>query len=192
MKKVLEDKPFLESKRLKLRQWQESDLIAFAKLNSDPKVMEFFPNPLDREQSDKLAERLKVNISENAYGFWALELVENNTFIGFVGLNKVEVGTGIPDAPMVEIGWRLDASHWGKGYAPEAAKLALDYAFRELKLDEVYSFTSLLNEPSQRVMQKIGMQNTNQDFDHEKLEEGHRLKRHCLYRISSDDWLLSK
>jgi len=192
MKEVKEGKAFLESKRLKLRQWQESDLVAFAKLNSDPKVMKFFPNPLGREQSDKLAERLKANISENNYGLWAVELVESNTFIGFVGLNKVEVGTGIPDAPMVEIGWRLDASHWGKGYAPEAAKLALDYAFRELKLDEVYSFTSLLNEPSQRVMQKIGMQNTNQDFDHGMLEEGHRLRRHCLYRISSDDWLLTK
>lgn len=192
MKEVKEGKAFLESKRLKLRQWQASDLVAFAKLNSDPKVMEFFPNPLGREQSDKLAERLKANISENAYGLWALELVESNTFIGFVGLNKVEVGTGIPHAPMVEIGWRLDASHWGKGYASEAAKLALDYAFRELKLDEVYSFTSLLNEPSQRVMQKIGMQNTNQDFDHGMLEEGHRLRRHCLYRISSDDWPLSK
>lgn len=176
------------SERIKLRQWKQADLAAFALLNQDPRVMRFFPSPLNAKQSNQLAERLKALIAEKGWGFWALELIESGEFIGFVGLNSIEVDSGIPNAPFVEIGWRIDADHWGKGYAPEAAKLALSFAFHQLKLDAVYSFTSVLNLPSQRVMQKLGMQNIEQDFEHPKLPLDHSLSKHCLYRIDANTW----
>jgi len=178
----------LESQRLILRQWQTSDLPYFAKLNNDPKVMEYFPAQLKDAQSNQLAERLADLIDQKGWGFWALELVQTGEFIGFVGLNAIDKNSTIPNAPFVEIGWRISSEHWGNGYAPEAAKLALSYAFETLMLDCVYSFTSLLNKPSQRVMQKLMMKNTGQDFEHPKLTEGHRLKQHCLYKIDANDW----
>lgn len=179
----------LHSSLLTLRQWQASDLAYFATLNNDPKVMAFFPAQLKEEQSNQLAQGLADLIDQKGWGFWALELNRTGEFIGFVGLNAIDNDSAIPNAPFVEIGWRIASEHWGKGYAPEAAQLALSYAFEALKLDAVYSFTSLLNKPSQRVMQKIVMFNTGQDFDHPKLIEGHRLRRHCLYKITLEDWL---
>ncbi len=89
---------------------------------------------------------------------------------------------------MVEIGWRIDADHWGQGYAPEAAQAALSYGFNQLELEQIYSFTALSNLPSQRVMSKIGMQNTDEVFDHPKLPQGHPLQRHCLYSITRQQW----
>ena len=178
----------LVSKSLKLRQWREEDFASFAKINADPRVMAFFPNRLTKQQSDQLANRVKSLISKNGYGFWALELLETGTFIGFVGLNPISTDSGIPHAPMMEIGWRIDADYWGKGYAPEAAQLALNFAFNQLKLDAVYSFTSVLNIPSQRVMQKIGMKNTEQNFEHPALADGHKLKTHCLYKMTGNEF----
>lgn len=178
----------LTSKRLILRQWHKSDLPCFAKLNNDPKVMAFFPNQLKETQSNQLAERLASGIDEKEWGFWALELAQTGDFIGFVGINSIDETSNVPNAPLVEIGWRIASEYWGKGYAPEAAQLALSYAFETLKLNDVYSFTSLLNKPSQRVMQKIGMRNTEQNFDHPKLPEGHRLRQHCLYKINIKEW----
>ena len=185
---LIEESDRLQSQRLILRQWQTSDLPYFAKLNNDPKVMAFFPAPLKEGQSNQLAQRLADLIDQKGWGFWALELAQTGEFIGFVGLNSIDKDSAIPNAPFVEIGWRISSEHWGKGYAPEAAKLALSYAFEILTLDAVYAFTSLLNQPSQRVMQKIFMRNTEQDFDHPKLVEGHRLRRHCLYKIDMNDW----
>ena len=91
--------------------------------------------------------------------------------------------SGIPNAPLVEVGWRLGAEFWGKGYAPEAARAALGYAFTTLGLEAVYAFTALPNRASRRVMEKIGMVDTGEDFDHPDLPEEHWLARHCLYRI---------
>jgi RimJ/RimL family protein N-acetyltransferase len=84
--------------------------------------------------------------------------------------------------PIVEIGWRLSSQHWGKGYA---AKAALHFAFTELKLTEIISFTVTANIKSRRVMGKIGLHHsTDDDFDHPKLGEDSPLKRHVLYRLT--------
>jgi RimJ/RimL family protein N-acetyltransferase len=86
--------------------------------------------------------------------------------------------------PAVEIGWRLAANHWGKGYATEGAKAALAFGFKTLKLDEIVSFTTVNNLRSRHVMEKIGMHyNPQDDFDHPKLPHGHPLRRHVLYRL---------
>jgi len=178
----------LETERLRLRQWQDSDVEPYIRLNSNPVVMRYFPSVMTEEETRAQIGRAKAYIENNGWGFWALELKETGEFLGFVGLLGQDEQREIPNTPFVEIGWRLDEQHWGKGYAPEAAQAALDFAFNQLDLSEVYSFTALPNHPSQRVMEKIGMVNTKQDFDHPKLDKGHELERHCLYRITQQQW----
>lgn len=179
----------METERLILRQWNSADYPLFAELNADPLVMQYFPSPLTRAESDELATRIQNLITEKGWGFWAVELRSTGQFIGFVGLHEQDENSGLPNAPFVEIGWRLSSKYWGQGLAPEAAHKALEFVFNNLNAASVYAFTALENQPSQRVMSKIGMHNTNQDFNHPKLESGHRLERHCLYKISKEQWL---
>ena len=168
--------------RLKLRPWKKSDFEPFAALNADPQVMEFFPGCLSREKSDELAGKLQSRLERDGYGFWALEATDAAPFIGFVGLNRPDWEA--PFTPCLEIGWRLARAHWGKGYAAEAARAALDFAFGGLNLEEVVAFTVPGNLRSLRVMEKIGMvRDKDGDFDHPKIAEGDPLRRHVLYRI---------
>ena len=69
---------------------------------------------------------------------------------------------------------------WGQGYATEAARACLDYGFSQLGMQKIYSWTALSNTPSERVMQKIGMERVG-EFDHPMIEAGHPLQRHVLY-----------
>jgi len=178
----------LETKRLILRTWQNSDLEPFAKMNSDKDVMEFFPSILSKKESDELAAKINKHYGDNGYTLYAISLKETKEFIGFVGLLNVEKSTQY-FAPSVEIGWRLTKECWGKGYATEAARAVLAYGFTELKLKEIVSFTAVINKPSQRVMEKIGLtHNKNDDFDHPKLEENSPLLRHVLYRLTREEW----
>ena len=94
----------------------------------------------------------------------------------------------LPCSPCVEIGWRLARASWGHGYATEAACAALAVGFRQLALDEIVSFTALGNRRSRAVMERIGMRNANQDFEHPGVPEGHPLRLHCLYRIRREEW----
>ncbi|NVD06896.1 GNAT family N-acetyltransferase [Vibrio sp. JPW-9-11-11] len=178
----------IETPRLRLRQWRESDLEAYGRINADERVMRFFPACLSQQESRDQANRIAEHIEQFGWGFWALELKQSGEFIGFVGLWPQAQESGLPKAPMVEIGWRIDAQYWGQGYAPEAAQAALNYGFLTLDLEQIYSFTALSNLPSQRVMNKIGMQNTGEVFDHPKLPSGHALQRHCLYCITREQW----
>ncbi|WP_295891440.1 GNAT family N-acetyltransferase [uncultured Vibrio sp.] len=182
----------MDTQRLIIREWNDSDLTAFEEMSTDPLVMTYFPSTLSKKESHDLADRIRNLIALNGYGFWAVELKSTSEFIGFVGLHKQEKEGGIPNAPFIEIGWRLSSKHWGKGYATEAANKALEYAFEELDQPSVYAFTTLTNEPSQQVMRKLGMVNTHQDFDHPKLPKGHALERHCLYQITRENWALHK
>jgi RimJ/RimL family protein N-acetyltransferase len=170
-----------ETARLRLRQWHESDREPFAALNADPLVMRYFPSQLSRAESDRLIDLIQADLTERGWGLWAVEVQATAQFIGFVGLSVPR--RALPFMPCVEIGWRLAQSAWGHGYATEAAKQVLAVGFVQLGLAEIVSFTSLLNQPSRAVMERIGMQNANEDFDHPALPEGHPLRRHCLYRL---------
>jgi RimJ/RimL family protein N-acetyltransferase len=170
----------LETGRLSLRRWRESDLAAFAALNADPEVMEHFPSTLSREESDALARRIEAGFEERGFGLWAVEA--KGTFLGFTGLTVPRFTEHF--TPCVEIGWRLVRHAWGYGYATEAATAALDDAFGRLGLEEVVSFTAVGNLRSQAVMRRIGMsRDPAGDFDHPALPEGSHLRRHVLYRI---------
>lgn len=174
----------IQTERLILRQWKESDFPLFAQLNSDPEVMEFFPSTLSEEESTAFALRIQAFIEENGWGLWAVSCPGVSDFIGFVGLWPVSFEAHF--TPAVEIGWRLDKAYWGKGYATEAATKVLEFAFSQLQLEEVVSLTAKQNVRSMKVMDRIGMKrNPRDDFFHPKLEKGHRLANHVLYRMSN-------
>ncbi|MFA1545891.1 GNAT family N-acetyltransferase [Actinomadura chokoriensis] len=177
----------LRTDRLLLRRWKDADREPFAALNADPEVMEHFPAPLSRPESDALIDRIEERFDENGFGFWALEVAGTGEFIGFAGLWVPRFHAHF--TPAVEIGWRLARSAWGRGYATEAALRALGFAFDDRALDEVVSFTSLGNVRSQAVMKRIGMSHDpSDDFDHPLVDEGHRLRRHVLWRITAAGW----
>lgn len=176
-----------ETERLRLRQWLTVDREPFAALNADPKVMAFFPAPLERADSDAMADRCQSLIDERGWGFWAAESKENNQFIGFVGLH-IPIPE-LPFSPCVEVGWRLAYPYWGKGFATEAAKGALQVGFELLKLPEIVSFTTLLNLRSRAVMERLEMRETAEMFEHPHVPVGNHLRKHCLYRLSREQWL---
>ena len=173
---------FVRADRLLLRTWRQEDLDPFAALNADPEVMECLPKLLDRQESDGLAARLRGQFETRGYGRWAVEVPGVAPFIGFVGLSYVDFPA--PFTPCVEIGWRLAREHWGKGYASEAARASIRFGFEQLGLEEIVSFTVPHNVRSRAVKERIGMTRLpEEDFDHPVLPEGHKLRRHVLYRI---------
>lgn len=171
----------LRTERLILRAWRDSDLEPFARLNSDPAVMEFMPRCLDRRESDEFAGRCRGHFADHGFGRWAVEIPEVASFAGFVGLSNVPFDA--PFTPCVEIAWRLARPYWGMGYATEAARASLKDGFGRLGLDEVLAFTVPANRRSRGVMERLGMSRTpEEDFDHPLLSAGHPLRRHVLYR----------
>ena len=166
--------------RLRLRQWRSSDYAPFAQLNADPRVMEFFPSPLTREQSDALADRCASLISERGWGLWAIELKTDSSFIGFVGLHIPTAQ--LPFSPCTEIGWRLAFDYWGYGFATEAAQEALRIGFEVLGLEEIVSFTTVANRRSRAVMDRLGMTESGL-FEHPSVPVGSSLREHCWYRL---------
>jgi RimJ/RimL family protein N-acetyltransferase len=172
----------LRTERLVLRGWCEEDLAPFEALNADPAVMEHFPGTLSRAESDAFAARVRSELAARGFGLWAVEVPGVARFIGFTGLAVPHFEAHF--TPCVEVGWRLARAHWGRGYAPEAARAALAHAFGPLGLAEVVSFTSVGNARSRRVMEKLGMtHDPRDDFDHPALAPGHPLRRHVLYRV---------
>lgn len=170
----------LETERLRLRQWRADDRRAFAAMSADAQVMAWFPAPLSAAESDAMADRCAALLNERGWGLWALEEKASGHFIGLTGLH-VPVPE-MPFSPCVEIGWRLARPYWGRGLAHEAARAALTFGFGTLGLAEIVAFTTLGNQRSQALMQRLGMQ-ADGEFDHPQLPPAHPLLRHCLYRL---------
>ncbi|MBN9034435.1 MAG: GNAT family N-acetyltransferase [Rhizobiales bacterium] len=179
----------LTTPRLVIRNWQPRDAGLFHQINSDDRVMEFFPFRRDRAQADAFLDVLRARIDEKGFGFTALELRETGECIGFCGLHADSVVPSLP-AGTVEIGWRLAPQFWGKGYVTEAAERLLEHGFREMGLDEIVSFAVWNNRRSTAVMERLGMRRDPAgDFDHPKVPDTHpHLKRHVLYRLARADW----
>jgi RimJ/RimL family protein N-acetyltransferase len=177
----------LSSGRICLRRWRDEDRDAFAAMNSDARVMEFFSNRLSRAQSDAMVDYIEAHFDERNFGFWAIEVPDVAPFIGFAGLAVPRFSAHF--TPCVEVGWRLAFEYWGHGYATEAARLALRYGFGPLALQEVVSFTSATNRRSRAVMERLGMRrDPADDFDYPRLPEGHPLRPHVLYRLVSGSY----
>jgi RimJ/RimL family protein N-acetyltransferase/8-oxo-dGTP pyrophosphatase MutT (NUDIX family) len=177
----------IETERLILRPWCDEDLEPFAKMNADPRVMEFFPSVKSFDESLKDYTKFREIFEKNGWGFWAATLKENGAFIGFIGLSQIRFETSF--TPAVEIGWRLAFEHWGKGYATEGAKAAIKYGFENLQLEEIVSFTAVDNLRSRQVMHKLGMHHES-DFEHPLLPAGHKLRPHVLYRKRKESHII--
>ena len=171
----------LESSRLILRPWQNSDLAPFAEMNANAQVMQYFPKLLNQHESDALAEKFQHLIKVKGWGFWALELKQTGQFIGFSGLHAQ------PDlfefSPCTEIGWRVDPAFWHQGYATEAAIECLKFAFAILKLQDIKAFTAKQNKASEWVMLRVGMRHEGY-FNHPKLDADSPLRCHTLMALS--------
>jgi ribosomal-protein-alanine N-acetyltransferase len=145
--------------------------------------MEHFESALTRAESDAMVDRIEAAFDEHGYGLWAVELLGGGALAGFIGLSIPSFEAHF--TPAVEVGWRLGREHWGHGYATEGARAALRYGFDEAGLDEIVSFTVPANARSRHVMERIGMtHDPADDFDHPRFPEGHRLRRHVLYRLA--------
>lgn len=165
-----------QTSRLVLRAWREDDFDAFAAMNADPRVMEYFPAPLTREESAAFFGHIRAEFQTEGFGLYAVERISDGSLLGYTGLHRVTFD-GL--CGQIEIGWRLRTDAWGNGYAPEAAQACLTHATK-LGIEEIIAFTAVANLRSQRVMQKIGMECVGQ-FNHPALPEGHPLRRHVLY-----------
>lgn len=178
--------PELATERLVMRRWRKDDREAFAALNADARVMEHFPGRLSSIQSRDLLRRIEAHFDLHGFGLWALERRDVAGAIGFTGLSVPDFEAAF--TPCVEIGWRLAFEHWGRGYASEAARAAVDFAFGELGLPELVSFTVPANARSLAVMHRLGMRlDDPRGFEHPALPRGHALRRHLLYRLVRPD-----
>jgi RimJ/RimL family protein N-acetyltransferase len=152
-------------------------------MNADPNVMRFFPKALTREESAISLARLRRTIEERGWGLWAVDV--NGTLAGFTGLADPQFAAHF--TPCMEVGWRLRKEFWGRGIAFAAAQQAMAYAFSELKLSELVSFTAEINMRSRRLMERLGFSHDPaENFDHPGIAEGHLLRRHVLYRKKKD------
>lgn len=177
------------TERLQLRQWKFSDREKLAAMSADLQVMEFFPRTLNRSESDAIADTCESLIVKRGWGVWAAELLETGEFIGFIGLHIPRAD--LLPSPCVEILWRLAPSHWGHGYATEAATAALKVGFEQLGLQEIVSFAVPSNIRSRAVMGRLNMTDTGSTFEHPEVPEFSHLREHCLYKISRERWVRS-
>jgi RimJ/RimL family protein N-acetyltransferase len=177
----------LLTERLILRRWKDADRFPFRRMNADARVAEFLSRARDATASDALMEQVETHFDVHGFGLFAVELRESGEFAGFVGLSVPDFEAAF--TPAVEIGWRLAAEHWGKGFATEAAREVLRYGFEDVGLKDVVSFTVSTNVRSRAVMDRLGMvRDAVDDFDHPRLPDGHALRRHVLYRLERDSW----
>ena len=168
------------TQRLLMRRWREADRDPYAAMNADPVVMRYFPAVLDRAASDASIDKMEALFDRQGFGLWALELAGTGEFLGFTGLNPMPAG--VPGTGGMEVGWRLARRAWHCGYATEAAAAAVGVAFDGAGLEELWSMTAVLNMPSQAVMRRIGM-TPYADFEHPRIERGHRLRPHVVFRL---------
>lgn len=176
----------LRTPRLLMRQWREEDLAVLIAMGEDPKVMAHYPATLTPAQSEAVWQRLFDGIAERGWGLWATERADTGELIGFVGITPPRHPT--PYDPCVEIGWRLLPAHWGQGFATEAAQAALGFGFEALGLGEILAWTTLCNQRSQAVMERLAMTRDATTFEHPAIPVGSHLREHCVYRLSHSRW----
>jgi RimJ/RimL family protein N-acetyltransferase len=179
----------LQTERLLLRTWLDSDRHLFREINADPKVMEFFPFRRGYAEADALLPKLNQMIEDDGFGLYCVELRDEAEPIGFCGLSFANMPNIFPPEA-VEIGWRLATRYWGNGYATEAAASVLNHAFCEKQLEAVLSFAVADNVRSTAVMRRIGMHRVAaMDFDHPRVPDTHpHLKPHVVFAAIKDTW----
>jgi RimJ/RimL family protein N-acetyltransferase len=175
----------IETERLILRRWTAEDAEPIAAIHADPEVMYWHGRgPMTRVESDDCIARYEEHFDQHGFGFWAVERKEDGALIGMSGLRYVN-NPDYSAEPCVEMGWRLTQAAWGRGYATEAARAALDDGLERVALPEVVAWTATTNLRSQGVMRGIGMQrDPARDFEATILPPGHPLRTHIVFRVT--------
>lgn len=178
-----DDKKYIfTSERLGFRNWELTDVDEMQQINSDEKVMEFFPNVLAKQQTSEFVERMKSQFAEKGFCYFAVDKLDGNGFIGFIGLSEQTYKSDF--TPCIDIGWRIKSSEWNEGYATEGAKKCLDYALNDLKIEEIYSVAPKIKVRSEYIMAKIGLKKQ-YEFEHPLLTNNERLKTCVLYKTET-------
>jgi len=167
----------LETERLLLRAFAPDDAEALAAVLSDPIAMQWYPRPFAREDVDEWIARNRKRYSNEGHGLWAMVLKETKSVIGDCGL----VMQDVDGERWVEVAYHVRRDHWSRGYATEAARECMRYAFETLKLERVISLIRPENRASWRVAEKNGMhvwkQTTSAGY------------RHMVYAMRREEWL---
>ena len=168
----------LETERLRLRWFRESDFEQFRRMSADPEVMKFLGGkPLTEIEAWKSMAAFMGHWYFRGYGVWAVEEKATGNLVGRIGLMNPAGWPGF------ELGWTLGRESWGKGYATEAARRALAYAFTEVDRDHVISLIAPDNINSIKVAERLG-----ETVEGETELLGHTVK---IYGITRDRWRAS-
>ncbi len=170
-----------ETERLMLRNWREADRDDYLATCNTEAVTAHLNGPASVEDIDAAFGRIARSQNDNGFSFWAIERKSDGALLGYCGLRICD-DLERPVHGNVEIGWRLREDAWGQGYAREAAQAALDWAWANLDVERVVSFTVPANEPSWRLMERLGMtRRPDLDFAHPGFPPDHPLSRHVTY-----------
>lgn len=167
----------IESERLFLREYKDSDLGDLMKIISDEETMKHFPKPYDERGARRWIEWSVEHCKKHGFGFWAVILKESGELIGNCGLTLQTIdGECLP-----EIGYHINKNFWKRGYASEAARAVRDWAFGNTEYSTLYSYMTVGNIGSRKVAQANGMSFVKEfsDEDYERL---------CVYAITRDEW----
>ena len=176
----------IETGRLLLRDWRESDIEPFIRHTNVPAVMRWLGGVRpEAEIRQIIADRLMRWQEERGFTFWAVERKADGALLGFCGLKIADT----PDSPIdgeYEVGWRLREDAWGQGYAREAATASLDFAFDRLDAKQVVAITFVQNEASWGLMKRLGMRRREDlDYDDPRFPE---LNPTIVYSIDREAW----
>ncbi|MGB0887338.1 MAG: GNAT family N-acetyltransferase [Vicingaceae bacterium] len=179
----MENEYLFKTERLGFRNWTKSDTPLMTRISADVEVMKHFPAIATPQQTAEFIKRMQTMLSEKNYCYFAVDLLIDNSFIGFIGLSDQEYDVDF--SPFIDIGWRLNKNYWGLGLATEGAKKCLEYAFNVLDLNSIKSTAPLVNRESINVMEKIGM-TKQMEFQHPKLLKNERLVNCVCYEVKHD------
>ncbi len=147
----------IETERLLIRELLPTDDLGMFEMDSDPEVHYYVePHTVKTiEESRKVIEFVREQYISNGIGRWAVVEKETNDFVGWLGFKLMQT-TVNNYTDFIDFGYRFRKKHWGKGYATEGSKAALEYGFKHLKYKEVYAMTDIANLASRRVLEKVG------------------------------------
>lgn len=169
-------KRMLETERLVLREYVQSDFDALYAILSDPETMRHYPKPYDKDGTQRWLNWSFENYRKYGFGLWAIELKESGAFIGDCGITMQPIdGSWLP-----EIGYHISKHHWRQGYAKEAARAVRDWCFSHTDFDAVYSYMTASNVASYSTAASVGMTRIKQ-YDNDGVP-------HFVYRLTREDW----
>ena len=168
------------SERLGFRNWTEADISPLSIINSDPRVMQYFPSIQSYDQTESFVKRMKNQFKDKGFCYFAVDKLSTGQFIGFIGISEQSFKSEF--TPAIDIGWRLSQKEWGNGYATEGAKRCLDFAFSEIGLNQVISICPEINHQSENVMKKLDMNKIGQ-FNHPLLKQNTQLQKCVVYEL---------